>query len=289
MLFCSLLLQSWDRQLASQPPDPSAPLTPRAPAGNQNSDSAGPGIPMSTVSSFTPGACSNSLGLPNHPCPELLALTYACVVLLSISFELISKGKTIPLTKQGWITGTTGNLHLDPLYKLCVHTQLPKTLPFLLCSLHGMAIAYLKHPGSLMWQEEIQSTHTHTHVRARTHTRTNIPQELICTPARAGNGGSRREIIVATSRVFWVDRPWLFYWFHCGGVWAWSSLVCSLLSTALRSIWSTLPFLLNTQSPLRRKNLHILHWIFKFEQSLRTQRNWVIVKKVATKFCLSFL
>ena len=49
-----------------------------------------PGIPMSTVSSFTSGASSNSLGLPNHPCPELLALTYSCVVLLSISFELIS-------------------------------------------------------------------------------------------------------------------------------------------------------------------------------------------------------
>ena len=138
-------------------------------------------------------------------------------------------------------------------------------------------------------------THTHTHTHARTHVRahthacTNIPQELICTPTRAGNGGRRREIIVATSRVLWVDRPWLFYWLHRGGVRAWSSLVCSLLCTALRSIWSTLPFLLNTQSPLRSKNLHILHWIFKFEQSLRTQRNWVIVKKVAIKFCLSFL
>ena len=123
-----------------------------------------PGIPMSTVSSFMSGASSNSLGLPNHPCPELLALTYTCAVLLSISFELISQGKTIPLTKQVWTTGTTGSLHLDPLYKLCVHTQLPKTLPFSLCCLHGIAIAYLKHPGSLMWQEEILHTHTHTQI-----------------------------------------------------------------------------------------------------------------------------
>ena len=77
------------RQLASQPLHLSAPLTLRAPAGNQNW-LCRPGIPMSTVSSFTSGASSNSLGLPNHPCPELLALTYSCVVLLSISFELIS-------------------------------------------------------------------------------------------------------------------------------------------------------------------------------------------------------
>ena len=65
------------RQLASQPLHLSAPLTPTAPAGNQNW-LCRPGIPMSTVSSFTSEASSNSLGLPNHPCPELLALTHLC-------------------------------------------------------------------------------------------------------------------------------------------------------------------------------------------------------------------
>ena len=51
-----------------------------------------------------------------------------------------------------------------------------------------------------------------------------------------------------------------------------SALVCSFLSSALRSIRSPLPFLLNAQSALRNKNRHTLHSVFKLEQSLRTQR-----------------
>ena len=39
---------------------------------------------------------------------------------------------------------------------------------------------------------------------------------------------------------------------------------------------------------VKNKNGHTLISIFKLEQSLRTERNWVIVK-VVRKFCLSFL
>ena len=88
--------------------------------------------------------------------------------------------------------------------------------------LRGMATAYLKHPDSLLWQEEIRAAYTHTHTHAHTHARTrahpmhkhrstHIPQEPLWTPARAGNGGSRKEITVATSRVLCADRPW---WLH---------------------------------------------------------------------------
>ena len=71
--------------------------------------------------------------------------------------------------------------------------------------------------------------HTHTRTHAHTNTCTHIPQALIWTPARAGNGGSRKEIIVATSQVLCADRPWWFYWFHCGecGLGAPWSVVCS--------------------------------------------------------------
>jgi hypothetical protein len=40
---------------------------------------------------------------------------------------------------------------------------------------------------------------------------------------------------------------------------------------------------------VKNKNGHTLISIFKLEQSLRTERNWVIVKKVVRKFYLSFL
>ena len=128
-----------------------------------------------------------------------------------------------------------------------------------------------------MWQEEIRSTHTHAHTRMHTptykHRGTHTPQEIIWTPARDGNGGSRKEIIVAVSQVLCTGRPWLLCWLHRGGVRAWGALVCSLLSSALGFIWSTLPFLLNAQSPLRNKNRHTLHSIFRPEQSLLTERN----------------
>ena len=87
------------RQLASQPLHLSAPLTPTAPAGNRTLTLQAWGPYVHSLFLHI-GASSSSLGLPNPPCPELLALTYTCVVLLSISFELVSQGKTIPLTKQ---------------------------------------------------------------------------------------------------------------------------------------------------------------------------------------------
>ena len=33
-----------------------------------------------------------------------------------------------------------------------------------------MAAAYLKHPDSLLWQEEIRGIHTHTHTHTHIHT-----------------------------------------------------------------------------------------------------------------------
>ena len=53
-----------------------------------------------------------------------------------------------------------------------------------------------------MWKEEYE-VHIHTYKHRGAH----IPQELICSPARAGNGGSRKEITVATSQVLCTDRP----------------------------------------------------------------------------------
>ena len=132
-------------------------------------------------------------------------------------------------------------------------------------------------------------THICTHTPTYKHRGTHIPQELIWTPARAGNGGSRKEITVAASQVLCAGRPWLLCWLHHGGVRAWGTLVCSLLSGALCFIRSTLPFLLSAESPLKNKYRHTLHSIFKLEQSLLTERNWVIVKKVVRKLYLSFL
>ena len=139
-----------------------------------------------------------------------------------------------------------------------------------------------------MRQEEIRSTHTSAHTPTYKHRGTHTPQELIWTPARAGNGGSRKEIIVTASRVLCAGRPWLLCWLHHGGVQAWGTLVCSLLSSGLCFIRSTLPFLLNAESPLRNKNQHTLHSIFKLEWSLRTERNWVNVKKVVKTFIYLF-
>ena len=131
-------------------------------------------------------------------------------------------------------------------------------------------------------------THTHAHTPTYKHRGTHIPQELVWTPARAGNGESRKEITVAASRVLCAGRPWFLCWFHHGGVRAWGALVCSLLSSALRFIRPTLPFLLNAESPLRNKYRHTLHSSFKLERSLRTERNWVNVKKVVKTFIYLF-
>lgn len=131
---------------------------------------------MSTVSSFRSGASSYSLGLPNHACPELLALTHTCVVLPSISFELISQGKTIPLTKQVWTMGKTGSLHLDPLYKLCAHSA-PKdtTLFTALFAWHGHCLLEASRLTSVAGRNTRRTyTHTHTCTHARAHTNTYI-------------------------------------------------------------------------------------------------------------------
>lgn len=87
-------------------------------------------------------------------------------------------------------------------------------------------------------------------VARRKKKRTHTYRQVICTAARSESGGSRKEIIVATSWVPCAEKSWWLYWCYWRGVRASSSLMCHFLSSAPYFILSIIHFLLNTQLQL---------------------------------------
>ena len=105
---------------------------------------------------------------------------------------------------------------------VCAHSTPKETMLFTVlfawhghCLLEASRLTYVagrntKYTDTQVW------TCTHAHTPTYKHRGTHTPQELILTSARAGNGGSRKEIIVAASQVLCAGRPWLLCWFHRG-------------------------------------------------------------------------
>ena len=128
--------------------------------------------------------------------------------------ELISQGSHSP-HKTGMNHGNNQKLAPRPIIQtLCAHSTPKDTLFTVLFAWHGHCLIEASRL-TYVARRNMKYTHMHAHTHAHAHTPiyehrgTQISQELIWTSARAGNGGSRKEITVAASRVLCAGRPWL--------------------------------------------------------------------------------
>ena len=157
--YCCLGTGSWHLR----PSNLSVPLTPRATAGNQNSDSAGLGslCPQSLPSYQEP--VTIHLACPSSRLRDAGSNIHLCSPSVHKLWADIRRENHSPL-KTGMNHGDKLEVCTWTHYTNSVCSQLPKTQEQQSprCCLHDTAIAYLKYPGSLKWQEE-NEVHIYTY------------------------------------------------------------------------------------------------------------------------------